>query len=157
MTRSTSHRRSFRPLSLTATALIALSLSFAPGYAQSVTASGAPRVNGDLTVHALDTTIGQPAAGLAVELFEVSGEQPRSVVKAVTNSDGRADIIAGRPLAVGRYELQFAVADYFRKRGSAVSDPPFLDIVPVRFFIEDPTGSIHVPFVFSSWSYAVFR
>lgn len=157
MTRFIHRRRGFRLPTLAAAVLAALSLPFAPGHAQSVTASGAPRANGDLTVHALDTTIGQPAAGLAVELFEVSGEQPRSVVKAVTNSDGRADIISGRPLAAGRYELQFAVADYFRRRGSAVGDSPFLDIVPVRFFIENPTASIHVPFVFSSWSYAVFR
>ena len=136
-----------------AAVLVAVSLPLDFAHAQSA----APRVNGDLTVHALDTTVGQGAAGLTVELFEVSGEQPRSIVKAVTNGDGRADIITGRPLAVGRYELHFAVADYFRKRGVALGDPAFLDVVPVRFFIGSPTASVHVPFAFSPWSYGVYR
>lgn len=130
-------------------ALMAASLSFGMGYAQSAPPG--------LTMHAVDTTVGQPAAGLAVELFDVSGDQPRSIVKAVANGDGRANITAGRPLTAGRYELRFAVADYFRERGVALSDPPFLDVVPVRFFIDDPSGSIHLPFAFSPWSYGVFH
>lgn len=142
-------RRGFRLSSLFALALMAMSLPIGGSHAQSAPPG--------LTVHALDTTIGQPASGLAVELFDVSGDQPRSIVKAEANGDGRADIVAGRPLTVGRYELRFAVADYFRKRGVALSDPPFLDVVPVRFFIDDPSGSIHLPFAFSPWSYGVFH
>jgi hydroxyisourate hydrolase len=128
---------------------MAASLPFGVSYAQSPPPG--------LTVHTLDTTIGQPAAGLAVELFDVSEDQPRSIVKVTANSDGRADIVIGRPLPAGRYELQFAVADYFRKRGTPLADPPFLDIVPVRFFIDQPAGNLHMPFAFSPWSYGVFR
>lgn len=148
MNRSASNRRGFKLVGLIA--LIAAWLPFGIAHAQSAAPDG-------LTVHTLDTTIGQPAAGLAVELFDVSGDQPRSIVKAVANSDGRADIVTGRPLPAGRYELQFAVADYFRKRGTPLADPPFLDIVPVRFFIDQPAGNLHVPFAFSPWSYGVFR
>lgn len=101
MNRSASNRRGFKLVGLIA--LIAAWLPFGIAHAQSA----AP----GLTVHTLDTTIGQPAAGLTVELFDVSGDQPRSIVKAVANGDGRADIVTSRPLPAGRYELQFAVAD----------------------------------------------
>lgn len=141
--------RGFGLTGLFVLALMALSLPFGASHAQSA-AQG-------LTVHALDTTIGRPAAGLAVELFDVSGDLPRSIVKAVANDDGRAEIVSGRALTAGRYELRFSVADYFRKRDVALSDPPFLDVVPVRFFIDDPSKSIHFPFVFSPWSYSVFH
>jgi len=60
-------------------------------------------------------------------------------------------------LPIGRYELRFAVADYFRKQGSTLGNPPFLDIVPVRLYFENPEGSYHVPMVCSPWSYAVYR
>lgn len=149
MSRSPSNRRGFTLTALLAFAFVAVSSPFSIAYAQSAPSG--------LTVHALDSTIGQPASGVAVELFDVSGEQPRSIVKVVTNTEGRANVIADRPLAAGRYELHFAVADYFRKRGVALSDPPFLDVVPVRFLINDPSGNLHLPFVFSPWSYGVFH
>jgi 2-oxo-4-hydroxy-4-carboxy-5-ureidoimidazoline decarboxylase len=60
-------------------------------------------------------------------------------------------------LPVGRYELRFAVADYFRKQGAALGNPPFLDVVPVRLYFDNPEGSYHVPMVCSPWSYAVYR
>ena len=44
-------------------------------------------------------------------------------------------VIGGRPLPIGRYELRFAIGDHFRSRGIEQGDPPFLDIVPVRFSI----------------------
>jgi len=149
MSRSPSCRCGITLTALLAFAFMAVSLPFGIAAAQSAPPG--------LTVHALDTTIGQPASGVAVELFDVSGDQPRSIVKVVTNDEGRANVVADRSLAAGRYELRFAVADYFRKRGVALSDPPFLDVVPVRFLINDPSGNLHLPFVFSPWSYGVFH
>jgi 2-oxo-4-hydroxy-4-carboxy-5-ureidoimidazoline decarboxylase len=125
--------------------------------AEQVSGEGVPRVYGDLTVHALNSVVGQPANGMVVELFEMSGEKGRKVAQATSNVDGRADVLVGRPLPIGRYELRFAVADYFRKQGAALGNPPFLDIVPVRLYFENPEGSYHVPMVCSPWSYAVYR
>lgn len=125
--------------------------------AEQVTGDGVPRVYGDLTVHALNSVVGQPANGMAVELFEMSGEKGRGVAQATSNVDGRADVLVGRPLPIGRYELRFAVADYFRKQGTTLGNPPFLDVVPVRLYLDNPEGSYHVPMVCSPWSYAVYR
>jgi len=129
--------------------VVAMGMPFAVAMAQA---------SGSLTVHALDATIGQPAAGVVVELFDVSGDLPRKVAQAVTDSDGRADVIAGRPIVVGRYEVRFAVADYFRKRGGVpVGDLPFLDVVPMRLYLDNPAGTYGVPMVFTPWSYSMYR
>jgi 2-oxo-4-hydroxy-4-carboxy-5-ureidoimidazoline decarboxylase len=125
--------------------------------AEQVIGEGMPRVYGDLTVHALNSVVGRPASGMAVELFAMSGDKGRKVAQATSNTDGRADVLVGRPLPIGRYELRFAVADYFRKQGTALGNPPFLDVVPVRLYFDNPEGSYHVPMVCSPWSYAVYR
>ena len=78
---------------------------------------------------------------------------------AITNADGRTDqpLIGGRPLPIGRYELRFAVGDHFRSRGVEAGDPPFLDIVPLRFSIAEPEGHYHVPLLCTPWSYSTYR
>ena len=81
------------------------------------------------------------------------------MASAVTNADGRpaAPLIADRPVPIGRYELAFAVGDYFARRGAALADPPFLDIVPIRFAVAEAEGHYHVPLLATPWSYATYR
>src|SRR5712692_4005437 len=77
------------------------------------------QVHGRLSTHVLDTHSGRPAAGVAVELVELSDlGASRVVTRATTNSDGRTDqpLIGGRPVPIGRYELTFSVGDYFAAR-----------------------------------------
>ena len=50
-------------------------------------------------------------------------------------------LIAGRPVPIGRYELRFSVGDYFAAQGVPLADPPFLDVVPVRFSVAEPKGT----------------
>lgn len=127
--------------------------------AAKVTGEGMPRVDGRLSTHVLDTHVGRPAVGIAIELYEIAGRRHHLIATAVTNIDGRTDapLIGGRPLPIGRYELQFAVGDHFRRRGIAQSDPPFLDIVPLRFSIAEPEGHYHVPLLCTPWSYSTYR
>ncbi len=127
--------------------------------AGTVTGEGMPKVAGRLSTHVLDTVSGRPAVGVAIELFELSGEQVHRIGRAVTNGDGRTDapLIADRPLPIGRYELRFAVGDHFRSRGMEQGDPPFLDIVPLRFSIAEPEAHYHVPLLCTPWSYSTYR
>ena len=127
--------------------------------AGTVTGEGMPKVAGRLSTHVLDTVSGRPAVGVAIELFELSGEQVHRIGRAVTNGDGRTDapLIADRPLPIGRYELRFAVGDHFRSRGIEQGDPPFLDIVPLRFSIAEPEAHYHVPLLCTPWSYSTYR
>jgi 2-oxo-4-hydroxy-4-carboxy-5-ureidoimidazoline decarboxylase len=96
----------------------------------------------------LDTHAGHPAAGVAIELAELPAHgAPHVIASGTTNLDGRTDqpLISGRPIPVGRYELRFHVGAYFTRRGAPQSDPPFLDVVPVRFDVAEPESHYHLP------------
>jgi 2-oxo-4-hydroxy-4-carboxy-5-ureidoimidazoline decarboxylase len=118
------------------------------------------QVHGRLSTHVLDTHSGRPAAGITVELVELSElGASRVVTRTVTNSDGRTDqpLIGGRPVPIGRYELTFRVGNYFVERQVVMSDPPFLDSIPLRFSVSEPEGHLHVPLLVTPWSYATYR
>jgi 2-oxo-4-hydroxy-4-carboxy-5-ureidoimidazoline decarboxylase len=127
--------------------------------AGKVTGEGMPLVNGRLSTHVLDTHAGRPAGGIAIELYEFAGEKAHCIQTAITNADGRTEqpLIDGRPLPIGRYELRFAVGNHFRSRGIDSGDPPFLDIVPLRFSIAEPEGHYHIPLLCTPWSYSTYR
>lgn len=117
------------------------------------------KVHGRLSTHVLDTRAGAPAAGIPVELAELGGGHPRVIARTVTNADGRTDqpLIGGRPLPIGRYELRFTVAAYFAAQQAVLADPPFLDVVPIRFAIAEPEGHYHVPLLVTPWSFSTYR
>jgi 2-oxo-4-hydroxy-4-carboxy-5-ureidoimidazoline decarboxylase len=95
-----------------------------------------------------------------VELHEwVSETETVLVARAVTNADGRTDepLIGGRPVPVAAYELRFRIGDHFRATCPGLPDPPFLDVVALRFGVADPEGHYHVPLVASPWSYQTYR
>ncbi len=127
--------------------------------AAKVTGDGMPEVNGRLSTHVLDTHAGRPAVGVTVELYEFAGPNAHCIHTDITNADGRTDkpLIGGRPLPIGRYELRFAVGNHFRSKGIECGDPPFLDIVPLRFSIAEPEGHYHVPLLCTPWSYSTYR
>ena len=47
--------------------------------------------------------------------------------------------------------------DYFGAQDVQQTDPPFLDIVPVRFAVAEPEGHYHVPLLVTPWSYSTYR
>jgi len=112
-----------------------------------------------LSTHVLDTAAGIPAAGVAFRLERVAPGARVELHRGTTNIDGRSDapLLDGTQMQAGIYELHFEVADYFRRRGVVLADPPFLDVVTLRFGIDDPGGNYHVPLLLSPWSYATYR
>ncbi len=120
--------------------------------------------NGRLTTHVLDTAGGWPAAGVRLDLFRILDNRPGATARdhlstAETNADGRCDgpLLQGENFAAGVYELVFHVADYFRRQGVELPDPPFLDAVPVRFGIAAPGQHYHVPLLISPYGYSTYR
>lgn len=114
---------------------------------------------GRLTTHVLDTASGRPAAGLRIDLAELRGAGWQVIQTVFTNADGRTDqpLLAGDTMRTGQFELTFHVAAYFRAQGAPLAEPPFLDLVPLRFGIADRAGHYHVPLLCSPWSYATYR
>ncbi|HXT06951.1 MAG TPA: hydroxyisourate hydrolase [Roseiarcus sp.] len=113
-----------------------------------------------LTTHILDTGLGRPAAGVEIELFELKADGARQrVAHTRSNADGRTDtaLIAGGQARTGQFELAFHIGDYFRAQGATLAEPPFLDVVPIRFAIADPAAHYHVPLLATPWSYSTYR
>jgi 5-hydroxyisourate hydrolase len=113
-----------------------------------------------LTTHVLDTSIGRPASGVEIELHAVAADGARALLKRTkTNADGRTDspLLTAAEAQAGSYELSFHVGAYFRGRGATTAEPPFLDIVPIRFAIADASAHYHVPLAVTPWSYSTYR
>jgi 2-oxo-4-hydroxy-4-carboxy-5-ureidoimidazoline decarboxylase len=128
--------------------------------AELIEGEPSPEIYGRLSTHILDTYAGQPAAGVELELIELSRHgADRLIDRAVTNSDGRTDraLIEGRPVPIGAYELRFHIGAYFARRGLNLSDPAFLDVIPIRFGVSEPEGHLHVPLLVTPWSYTTYR
>ncbi|CAD5949655.1 hydroxyisourate hydrolase [Planktothrix agardhii] len=116
---------------------------------------------GKLTTHVLDTAQGRPVANLKIELWQINSETgERNLLKtAITNQDGRTDnpLLTETELNQGIYELVFAVGDYFKTQYESLNHPLFLDNIPIRFGIANPTVAYHVPLLVSPWSYSTYR
>ena len=80
------------------------------------------------------------------------------MVETTTNADGRCDkpLLDGADFAPGSYEIMFHVGDYFRRSDVKLPDPPFLDVVPIRFGV---AGGVHyhVPLLVSPYGYSTYR
>ena len=113
---------------------------------------------GRLTTHVLDTAAGKPAAGMAIELYRIGSKEER-LTGTTTNADGRVDrpLLEGAALIAGVYELRFHAGDYLRATGASLSDPAFLDVVPIRFGVAEPAGHYHVPLLLSPYGYTTYR
>jgi 5-hydroxyisourate hydrolase len=114
---------------------------------------------GKLTTHVLDTHSGMPAGGVRIELRAITSMGPQLLGSFVTADNGRCaePLLQDERLQHGRYELTFRVADYFRSRGVALPDPPFVEEAIVRFGIAHPDQHYHVPLLITPWSYSVYR
>lgn len=104
-----------------------------------------------LTTHVLDTRDGRPAANMTIELW-ARGAENKLLKRLTTNQDGRTDepLLSPNDSRSGEYEIVFHVGAYFGERR-------FLDQVPVRFTISDPTAKYHVPLLVSPWAYSTYR
>ena len=117
-------------------------------------------MSGEVTTHVLDLAHGRPAVGMRIDLAAIDPDGARQhVITVTTNSAGRTDapLLAGTAMNIGCYELSFHTAAYFRASGAVLAEPPFLDIVPVRFAIDDLAAHYHIPLLVSPWSYTTYR
>ena len=114
---------------------------------------------GHLSTHVLDTAHGCPAAGMGVVFQRIEAGEPVTLRRVTLDADGRADgpLLDAAAMAVGRYRLSFEVAAYFRARGVALPEPPFIDVAQLDFGIADAAGHYHVPLLVSPWSYSTYR
>jgi len=119
-----------------------------------VSGPGLPKTTGHLSSHVLDTARGKAAEGVRIELFR----EGVLIKEGLTNRDGRTNepLLAGEPLRIGRYELRFYLRDFYQGWPN-IADPPWYDVIPIRFGIAEPEGHYHVPLLLGAWSYSTYR
>jgi len=116
---------------------------------------------GYLTCHVLDTANGIPAEKMKIVLTRLTPEESAGVVgEFLTNDDGRLEggpALKGKDFLIGTYEWEFHVGDYFASKGQSMYGTPFLDVIPLRFGIDNPDDHYHVPLLVSPWGFSTYR
>jgi 5-hydroxyisourate hydrolase len=111
-----------------------------------------------ISTHVLDTSRGQPAAGVSVILERLAVEgsaSTREMTRGKTDSDGRVRELLpdGASLGVGRYRLTFDTGSYFAAAGME----PFYPAVVIVFVVRDTTQHYHIPLLLSQYGYSTYR
>mgnify|MGYP002387097812 CR=1 FL=1 len=117
-----------------------------------------PATTFSLSSHALDTTLGRPAANLQMTLArQVAGAvagtwEPLATV--ATNSDGRVPASEMPPsLEPGLYQLTFQTGAYFAAHGVTDTIYPFVQIA----FETRAAQHYHIPLLLSPFAYSTYR
>ncbi|MFD9318646.1 hydroxyisourate hydrolase [Streptomyces sp. NPDC060053] len=136
-----------------------------------------------VSTHILDTSVGRPAAGVAVHLSARSGPDAqhgqgadwRALGGSATDADGRCKDLPALPEGTTHVRLDFAVEAYFersekkrseKKQADAQQDAPanrdsgatrvFFPEVAITFAVE-PGEHYHVPLLLNPFGYSVYR
>ena len=110
-----------------------------------------------LSVHVVDVARGAPAAGMRVEIARL-GAAPETIADGRLSGDGTLDLpVVTATLAAGTYEAVFHAGAFFAGAPLGLTDPPFLDLVPFRFNIADPSQHYHLPLKITPWGFSLYR
>jgi 5-hydroxyisourate hydrolase len=123
-----------------------------------------------VSTHILDTSIGRPAEGVAVQLSARSGREAdwQALGGSATDADGRCKDLPALPEGTTHVRLDFAVEPYFeksaKKQADAQQDAPanrdsgavFFPEVAITFAVT-PGEHYHVPLLLNPFGYSVYR
>ena len=105
-----------------------------------------------ITTHVLDTSIGRPAAGVALLLSLEENGARREVGRGITDTDGRCKTLTSGQLPAGTYVLRFETGTYFLSLGVE----SFYPSVEIRFTVA-AGQHYHVPLLLSPYGYSTYR
>lgn len=103
-----------------------------------------------ITTHVLDTSLGRPAQGIEVRLYQGGESEP--IAAGTTDGDGRVTDLLSGSIEAGMYRLRFETGEYFRTQGHET----FYPYVEVSF---DASASehYHVPLLVSAFGFSTYR
>ncbi|MDW8810792.1 hydroxyisourate hydrolase [Streptomyces scabiei] len=120
-----------------------------------------------VSTHILDTSVGRPAAGVAVRISARAGRGAawQELGGSVTDPDGRCKDLPAPPEGTGHVRLDFEVEPYFlKKQADAQQDAPanrdsgavFFPEVAITFAVT-AGEHYHVPLLLNPFGYSVYR
>lgn len=107
-----------------------------------------------ITTHVLDTSIGKPAYGITIKLFEFIADEWIEKASGITNKDGRIGnlIPANDTLTFGTYKMVFDTKHYFEAHKIEVFYPS-VEIIFNLHTIEH----YHIPLLLNPFGYTTYR
>lgn len=107
-----------------------------------------------VTTYILDTTIGKPAVGVVIDLYQGGNDEWRQVARSVTNSEGCIPDLLPDELVLqqGIYKMRFETKDYF-DRLQVKTFYPYVEII----FEIDSDDPYHIPLLLGPFGYSTFR
>jgi 5-hydroxyisourate hydrolase len=107
-----------------------------------------------LTTHILDTSLGAPARGVRVTLFQLQHKEWIKIAEGTTNNDGRiTDLLDEQHvMSHGLYKLHFDTHHYFER----IFTTSFFPFVEISFYINS-SEHYHVPLLLSPYGYSTYR
>ncbi len=120
-----------------------------------------------VSTHILDTSIGRPAADVAISLAARTGSDAQWVALggSATDADGRCKDLPALPEGTTHVRLDFRTEPYFasKKQAEAQQDAPrvrdsgaFFPEVAITFAVT-PGEHYHVPLLLNPFGYSVYR
>ena len=100
-----------------------------------------------ISTHILDTSLGRPAKGVVVTLFDASLKE---IARGVTDADGRVKPLLAGISAAGRYRIVFDTGAYL---GASA----FFPQVQIDFVVSAVTEHYHVPLLLNPFGYSTYR
>ena len=98
-----------------------------------------------ISTHVLDTEVGAPAVGVAVDLYRMVGDIETRVGGGTTDDDGRIRSVLEGELQEGTYRIAFELHGPFFRQAS------------VTFIVDDTSRSYHVPLLMAPYSLSTYR
>ena len=107
-----------------------------------------------ITTHVLDTALGRPGKGIAIELERDEHGGWHRIGAGVTDDDGRLRTLTpAGPVPAGIYRLRFHTGAYFTSHSTTA----FFPVVEIHFAIVDGGQHYHVPLLLSPYGYSTYR
>ena len=104
-----------------------------------------------ISTHILDTSVGNPAPEVKVDLLIIQDGEDKLIESSDTNSDGR--IKFNCPNNPGHYKLVFHIEEYYTSKGI----DHFFYNAPVAFKISDTNRNYHIPLLVNPFGYSTYR
>jgi 5-hydroxyisourate hydrolase len=104
-----------------------------------------------ITTHVLDTSIGKPAEGIPIALFQQTDSGWQRLDEAKTDADGRimSWSVPDDQLPFGVYKLTFTLTDYY-------GDDSFYPYADIVFHRKDDRHH-HIPLLLTPFGYSTYR
>lgn len=104
-----------------------------------------------VSTHVLDAVRGKPAAGVAIQLAALKGDEWVTLAKASTDDDGRCRDLASE-IPEGTYRITFFSREYLERLGRTSIYPEIVVVFACR-----GESHLHLPLLLSDNSYTTYR